>query len=550
MSGRIVTLCGEARTGNPNCGDAKVSKRNRCLFVDDYHVSEIKGLTRNLHAVEKHPANPVIRPDRPWEGDGVAAGNSSLYDPCEKLFKIWYLAAGRICYATSTDGLHWEKPDLGLVEYEGSAKNNIVNGSGCQIVHGDDDFGPVPPEQKFRTVGWSHEKGQLVQTSPDGLNWADGPSLELVGVGDVFVCGKTTRPLSGDDPRGLPGYPCREGMSRYLASCRWCMPVGRFDGSSDIRPTRRVLALFRSDDFRYWYDPIRILTPDDLDDEMAHERIEAALADGSLKHDCKEDRRCEFYTMYIVPYEDIYLGLMLVFDAAYEFHRVDKNNQAGPSHVQLVASRDLVNWQRLGDRKPFIGRGAEGEFDWALAVYSCMPIVKDGKLWFFYDGCCTTHAGSRDEAYLKELLSRIKAGELPALGSVGLATLRRDGFVSLDGGRDPGYVLTKAFDWPASGKLRVNVDASGGEVRICVCQPDGTPYPGYEQSEPLTGDLLGAEVEFAGQRGEQPKELHGHGTKEETGVVDSDDYSTLKGGRKARLKITARNASLYSYWFE
>ena len=31
-----------------------------------------------------------------------------------------------ICYATSRDGISWDKPELGLVDYEGSTANNIV----------------------------------------------------------------------------------------------------------------------------------------------------------------------------------------------------------------------------------------------------------------------------------------------------------------------------------------------------------------------------------------------------------------------------------------
>src|SRR4051812_41347645 len=35
----------------------------RFLFVDDHHLSEIHGLTRTMHPLDKHPANPVLRPD-------------------------------------------------------------------------------------------------------------------------------------------------------------------------------------------------------------------------------------------------------------------------------------------------------------------------------------------------------------------------------------------------------------------------------------------------------------------------------------------------------
>ena len=58
------------------------------------------------------------------------------------VYKMWYHAMdtklwhtgptnGSICYATSTDGITWTKPDLGLVTYQGSKKNNIVVGHGA-----------------------------------------------------------------------------------------------------------------------------------------------------------------------------------------------------------------------------------------------------------------------------------------------------------------------------------------------------------------------------------------------------------------------------------
>jgi hypothetical protein len=327
------------------------------------------------------------------------------------------------------------------------------------------------------------------------------------------------------------------------------MPVGRFDGSSDIRPARRVQALVDSDDLLEWANPVRILTPDERDDEMASERIEEALADGGLVQDCREDRRCEYYTMPIIPYEDFYIGMLLVFDASYEFHRIGKNNQAGPGHTQLVASRDLLNWRRLGDRRPFISRGAPGEFDWAMAWYTSLPIVKDGTLWFFYTGNCTTHAGTRDEAYWNDLLAKVKSGELPGIGSIGLATLRRDGFVSLDAGNEGGEVLTKSFRWPG-GVLHVNADADGGELRVQACMPDGTPYQGYEQSDAVTGDCLDREIGWPGREKTVTGPLHTHGTAEETGQNDdSDGFDVLSAGKPVRLRFLLRNASLYSYWF-
>ena len=67
-------------------------------------------------------------------------GGYTLFDEQEQIFKMWYnvfnYVAWRneedhcytywICYAESKDGLSWDKPELGIIEYEGSTKNNLV----------------------------------------------------------------------------------------------------------------------------------------------------------------------------------------------------------------------------------------------------------------------------------------------------------------------------------------------------------------------------------------------------------------------------------------
>ena len=522
----------------------------RHLFVDDLHLTGVVGLQRKLNQVEKHPSNPVLKPEDPWEGDGMWAKNSTIYDPTEGVFKLWYNCGQRTGYATSSDGLHWQRPNLGLVEFEGATKNSMLKKRVFQIVHGGDHFGALPPEQTYNALGWSHEEGQHVISSADGLRWTEARKLQLLA-GDTLVCTKTTECLTGTEPQHLPGYPVTQGQPRYINVVRWCLPVGRFDGSTELRPVRRVQVLYRSDDFVDWKQPTRILTPDDLDDEMAQERIEAALSDGSLTEDCKEDRRCEFYTVLVFPYEDMYIGLLLILDPSYELKRIGKSNQCGPAEMQLVASRDLVDWKRLGERRAFIPRGGPGQFDWAAAWYSSLPIVKGNELWFFYTGSCLPHTCGPEA--LERRLSQVESGELPAKSSIGLATLRRDGFISLDAGNRPGYLLTKPFPWPKSSTVHLNTDARAGEVRVSVCQPDGTPYPGYELSEPVTGDMPDAVVKWRGQSDAGgPQELHTHGTTEETGTKPHPDFEwhqKLEPGKMARLKIIASNAKLYSYWF-
>ena len=52
--------------------------------------------------------------------------------------------------------------------------------------------------------------------------------------------------------------------------------------------------------------------------------------------------------------------------------------------------------------------------------------------------------------------------------SIGVATLRRDGFVSLDAGDTPGVFVTKPFVWPVGGQFSLNADADGGSVAVTL----------------------------------------------------------------------------------
>ena len=87
----------------------------RQLFVDDFLVEDTT-LQRTFHKPEYYEGNPIIVPDKPWENEKPSpfAGPFSggvWYDSQDKLFKMWYIG-GYIkysCYATSTDGIHWDK---------------------------------------------------------------------------------------------------------------------------------------------------------------------------------------------------------------------------------------------------------------------------------------------------------------------------------------------------------------------------------------------------------------------------------------------------------
>src|SRR3990172_7854504 len=112
------------------------------LFLDNRFVDEMSGLARNFGQPVKCERNPVIRADRPWERDAAFVDTGLvIYDENEKLFRAWYQGGACygpddksiMCYATSRDGVQWEKPSIGLVEHEGGKKNNILLMADCMM---------------------------------------------------------------------------------------------------------------------------------------------------------------------------------------------------------------------------------------------------------------------------------------------------------------------------------------------------------------------------------------------------------------------------------
>ena len=106
---------------------------DRQLFVDDFWIDRSSGVERVLHPPVKREI--AIPPDKPWEAGGVYY---SIVFPDGGKYRMWYRcdpvrkgedyhdSKAITAYAESDDGIHWEKPDLGLIEYQGSKHNNIV----------------------------------------------------------------------------------------------------------------------------------------------------------------------------------------------------------------------------------------------------------------------------------------------------------------------------------------------------------------------------------------------------------------------------------------
>ena len=431
------------------------------LFLDDYLIDETRNVARTLNQPAKYVGNPVMIPLYPWEG-WVELYGTVVRDPDSGQFRMWYLGQGGMgirqmsagghyspwppdgwdgtnllfttCYATSADGIFWERPNLGLVEYEGSKDNNIVlsNASGANVI---EDTRDPDPARLYKSLFFESRDpdgvpnmgdGVSVAFSPDGLRWTKYDGNPVI-----------TR---SSDSHSLLGWDHLHG--KYVSYCRPSV----HEGNKTRRIGRSV-----SDDFENWTVPEEVIVPDDDDPPGM-----------------------EFYGMPVFKYEGLYIGQLWAYQTPPEERQI---RFAGSIDVQLAASRDGVAWERLGGRKPFIPNGPPGSIDQWEVMTALAPVVMGDELWFYHCATASEH------------------GFTGRSGQICLAKLRLDGFVSVDATDEMGTLVTKPFRCEG-GILRINASARGGMVGIAVLDESGIQYPGYSRPECalFDGDATGHHV--------------------------------------------------------
>ena len=114
---------------------------------------------------------------------------------------------------------------------------------------------------------------------------------------------------------------------------------------------------------------------------------------------------------------------------------------------------------------------------------------------------------------------------LPFHSAIGVATLRKDGFASLDGEDNPGEVTTKRLTG-LKGQLHVNCEAKAGLLQVEVLDANGRPLPGYRKRD--------------------CNEPRGDGVDQ---IVTWQEHTELPAGNEpVRLRFSLKNVSLYSFY--
>jgi len=314
-----------------------------------------------------------------------------------------------ILYATSADGLTWDKPNLYISSWHGSNANNMVfdrpTVSGLtSVMH--TPFDPDPNRQ-YRL--FNYEPGAYYGAwSPDGVHTTDLPNNPIItGVGDVG--------MASWDPH----------TQQYLAYVKVNTYVNGLK--------RRSVALCRSSDFETWTAPELVLEPDTVDDRW--------VPAGTIQ--CTH-----LYGLCTFPTRSMYMGILWIFRATDDLGYTIGPGLRGDREQPRRRALDARGGQSAG-RAGFGGRGAWDDGQLYTAIARCWGLGRDGKLAVTTARCDDVHGTAS---------KRLNC-------NIGLATPPQGRLRLAGRGRHDGSVTTKDL-YGLSGQLHVNYRGNGGWLKV------------------------------------------------------------------------------------
>ncbi|MCA9039351.1 MAG: hypothetical protein KDA65_03285 [Planctomycetaceae bacterium] len=443
----------------------------RELFVDDYLIDTLDGARQQLTRLRDE--GPVLNFDNPWEG--AFCGYVTIIKDGDE-FRCYYRAlpdagqdgndAEAYALAISKDGINWEKPSLGLYEYEGSKENNIVFGHHAPETH---NFAPMldsnpnaKPDERYKALGGTKRGGGLIAfKSPDGIHWTEMREAPVITQGAF-------------DSQNVPMWS--ETEQKYICYLR--VFVGGI----------RRISRCESDDFVNWTEPqlmeykgkpVEHLYTNQTDAYFRAPHIYVATPARFFPgRQVLNEEQANEIGVHPKYFKDISDGVFMTTRGGYEYDRTFMEGFIRPG----------IGYQNWVSRTNYPARGVIQTGETEMSVYANMNY-------------------GQATAYLRRF------------------SIRLDGFASIHADYDGGTATTKPFTFQGN-KLTFNFETSAaGEIYTELQDADGNPIPGFTlaDSVPSIGNEITRTVRW--KSGTDVSSLAGKPVRLHFKLKDADLYS-------------------------
>lgn len=477
------------------CADSSIEIGSRReIFVDTHFIDRLDGCRLQLHRPQ--PAEIVLRHDRPWERRLHYALNVH-YDG--ELYRMYYSAGNVLCYAESRDGIHFNKPHLGLVKRDGSKLNNLVGTTAGELIVPADEPLPeafldtrpdVPENERFKIYALLHEDRSGAEMS--GWVSENGWSYRQVRPGRIFKADVYGAFDGWDTMFWSPAEKCYVTYFRYYKL---------LDGDKGIRSVARMT----SKDFLNW-TPVTKMTFGDLGEMPPH----------------------HIYNNHTEPYyraPHIYLATptrLMQDRRALTDNQVEKANFN--VSYEAESGREAL-YRDIADTALFSTRSGTTHYDLtfreALVRPGLGPENWVNRSNFAVRGIVPT--GNNEMSFYINRHARQKSAHVRRY------RIRVDGLGSIHAPFAGGEMISKPFTfWGRELELNYATSAAGS-IRVEIQDSKtGKPLSGYEiaNSEEIVGDNV-------------ERVVHWRGDSDVSGMA----------GEEVRLRVILKDADLYSLRF-
>ena len=450
--------------------------KRREVFWDDELIDTAKTTAeKKLHGSVRREL--AILHDAPWEGDCCDYHN--FFRDENGLYRMYYLGWSfggdgiRVCYAESRDGMHWEKPSLGICEYGGSRDNNIIL---------DSETGSFDNFMVFRDPNQKEGSDELYKGVAslvvDGVNalWCFTSADAL----HFRLAWEITR-LGMFDTLNIALWD--EATSRYFAYVRGFHKKTGGDGPLDFAVDVRDIRVLTSPDFHTWTEPV-LLDFGGADDIPLYTNV-------AQKYERADHMFVGFPTRYIErPAWNGSFERLCGKEKRLERMRSSPRYGLTVTDCVFMCSRDGFRWDRTDEA--FLRPGPEEPYNWVYGdCYPARGLVETPG----------SYPGTDDELSFFTFTNHWSG--TPA--KLWRNTIRMDGFLSRHAPYEEKVVVTKPFVYDGN-ELRVNFSTSalgylyvtlraadGREIKSCETFGDSTDRV-IDFEDGSAADLCGQEV--------------------------------------------------------